>query len=277
VYRGLQIAVVVPAYDEQRLVATTITSIPPWVDRLLVVDDGSTDETAVRAAQAGADRPGFELLRHPANRGVGAAIATGCCRALELSVDAVVVVGADAQMAPQDMGPLLDPLVEGRADYAKGNRLGWPGVFRTMPLIRWLGNWGLTLLTRPVSGYWRITDSQCGYTAISRAALLLVPWSRLYPRYGYPNDLLAWLNSLQQRVVDVPVRPIYAGEKSGIRVVRIILPLLGLLLRILLRRLRHRPGAVVPATGPAADAPPGSAAPAPEQRLPALQALRDPG
>jgi glycosyltransferase involved in cell wall biosynthesis len=230
--------VVIPAFNEQRLIATTIATLPGWVDRVLVIDDGSGDATAAEAHSAGKNRTGFELLSHDRNRGVGAAIATGCRHALELGVDATVVVGADAQMDPNEMTRLLDPLLDGRAEYAKGDRLHWPGVARTMPTVRWIGNWLLTLLTRPVAGCWHVSDSQCGYTALNRKGLQSIPWSQLYPRYGYPNDLLAWCSTLNLRVIDVPVRPIYADEESGIRVGRVVWPLLRLLARIGLRRLR---------------------------------------
>ena len=236
-HRGLSVAVVVPAFNEERLLETTIHSIPDWVDRVIVVDDASEDGTARVALDAAGDRPGFELLGHEQNLGVGAAICSGYRRALELDVDAVVVMGADAQMAPEDLPPLLAPLVEGRADYSKGDRLHWPGVARIMPRMRWLGNWGLTWLTRPVSGYWSLSDSQCGYTAISRKALTLLPLDHLYPRYGYPNDLLARLNALGLRVVDVVVRPIYGPEESGIRLARVVPSMLALLLRSLASRL----------------------------------------
>lgn len=239
-HRGHEVAVVVPAFNEERLVGETVATLPDWVDRILVVDDASSDATAQVACAEGSRRAGFELLRHGANRGVGAAICTGYRRAREHGCDLTVVVGADRQMDPADLPALLAPLIEGQADYAKGNRLCWPGVREVMPRVRWLGNWALTWLTRPVSGLWHVTDSQCGYTAITRDALARVPLEQLYPRYGYPNDLLAWLGSLRLRVVDVPVRPVYATEASGIRVTRVVAPLLGLLTRSFVRRIRQR-------------------------------------
>ncbi len=236
-YEGKLIAVVVPAYNEEELVGRTIETLPGWVDLVVVVDDGSEDSTRDAAVAAARGRPGFEVLRHPENRGVGAAIVTGYRRALELGAQVVVVMGGDAQMDPLDLPALLGPVVRGEADYAKGNRLVWPGVRRVMPRVRWVGNWILTVLTRVVSGYWTVTDSQCGYTAISAHTVSSLPLERLYPRYGYPNDLLSWLNVMGCRVVDVPVRPIYASERSGIRVGRVAPRLLWLLARSMLRRL----------------------------------------
>ena len=236
-HRGLSVAVVVPAFNEERLLGRTLASVPGWVDALLVVDDGSADGTAAEARRVAGDRAGFELLAHPDNQGVGAAIATGYRRCLELGVDVAVVMGADAQMDPADLPTLLTPLALGEADYAKGDRLHWPGVRQVMPPARWVGNWGLTLLTRAVSGYWRMSDSQCGYTAVCRRTLRRLPLSELYPRYGYPNDLLARLHALGARVVDVPVRPVYGSEESGISELRIIPSMLHLLGRSLVRRL----------------------------------------
>jgi len=234
----LSLAVVVPAFNEERLVARTLASVPRWVDAVLLVDDGSSDSTCEVARQAAAGRRGFELLTHARNRGVGAAIATGYGRCLELGLDVAVVIGADAQMDPADLPALLGPLATGEADYVKGDRLHWPGVRRVMPPARWVGNWGLTWLTRAVSGYWHVSDSQCGYTAITRQALARLPLAELYPRYGYPNDLLARLHCHGLRVVDVPVRPLYGSEDSGIGEIRIIPPMLALLARSLVRRLR---------------------------------------
>ncbi len=251
-YRGLRVAVVIPAFNEERLVGQTVAGLPAWVDHLVLVDDGSTDRTAQAARDAAPERAGFEIHRHSENRGVGAAIGTGYLRCRELAVELAVVVGADAQMDPADLPALLDPVVEGRADYAKGNRLAWPGVRRQMPRLRWLGNWGLTWLTRWVSGYPGVTDSQCGYTALRGAALALLPLAEIYPRYGYPNDLLARAHCAGLRVCDVPVRPIYGSEVSGIHEIGIIGPMLRLLWRIWRRRrseeraLRRVRGALPP-------------------------------
>lgn len=248
-YRGLRVAVVVPAHNEARLLPVTLAGLPPFVDHVVVVDDASTDGTA----QVAADRACVEVLRHPQNRGVGGAIVSGYRRALALGADAVVVVGADAQMDPGEMPALLDPLVVGEADYVKGDRLGHPEVRRRMPWVRYLGNHALTVLTRWSSGYGHVRDSQCGYTAITARALARLPLDQLYPRYGFPNDLLAWLGLVGARVVDRPVTPIYGDERSGIRVWRVVLPISLLLLRAGLRRvgLRRPVAATLPEALPA--------------------------
>ncbi len=213
-YGGLSIAVVVPAYQESALIRRTIGRIPSWVDRIVLVDDGSTDGTAERAAASGDSR--LRIVRHRCNLGVGAAIATGHRVALlEEEHDAAVVMAGDAQMDPDDLPALLAPLVRGEADYVKGNRLAHPAARRDMPTMRWLGNHVLSWMTRVAIGR-PVHDSQCGYTAMSRHAARLLPLDHLWPGYGYPNDLLCWCVTLGLRVQEVVVRPVYGGERSGI-------------------------------------------------------------
>lgn len=214
-YRGMRVAVVVPAYNEERHIERTVRTVPAWVDHVVVVDDASRDATSERVEELG--DPRVSLVRRPVNGGVGAAILTGYARALELGADAAAVMAGDAQMDPGELPVLLDPLAAGAADYVKGNRLGHPELWRRMPRSRVVGNLALTWLTRYASGYRTISDSQCGYTALCRAMLLRLDAERVYPRYGFPNDLLAHLRELGARVVDVPVTPIYADETSGIR------------------------------------------------------------
>ena len=243
--RGHRIAVVVPAFNEADKIARTIRSVPGFVDHVIVVDDGSADATARIAARTG--RRGLEVLRHPANRGVGAAIATGYRRALALEVDATAVMAGDAQMDPADLPQLLAPVLAGDCDYAKGNRFAWPGCWREMPRTRFAGNVLLSLATRLACGYEGLFDSQCGYTVASRAALDAIDPDAMFARYGYPNDLLSRLAGAGARVTDVPVRPVYgAGWRSGIKVWTVVYPIAFVLLRAFLSRLgrlfgRRRP------------------------------------
>ena len=235
-FRGRRIAVVVPAFNESAKVARTLRSIPGFVDHVIVVDDASSDGTA-RIAQR-SQRRGLLVLRHERNQGVGAAIATGYAAAYEAGADVTAVMAGDSQMDPADLMFLVEPVLAGRADYAKGNRFAWPGVYRVMPLSRAIGNVVLSHLTRVASGYWHVFDSQCGYTAVGRRALAIILSGEVFPRYGYPNDLLCRLRSHDAKVVDVPVRPVYGADwHSGIRIPRVVLPLLRLMARGLLARM----------------------------------------
>jgi glycosyltransferase involved in cell wall biosynthesis len=233
VYRGLSVAVVMPAFDVAERVAGAVTTLPALVDWVVVVDDGSRDGTA--AAVAALARPGLVLLRHPQNRGVGAAIATGYREALRRGAQVIAVMAGDGQMDPADLEAVLEPVASGRADYAKGNRFRHPEVWRAMPRDRLVGNVILSLLTKLTSGYRGLFDSQCGFTAISARALAAID-CRLYRRYGYPNDLLARLRVVEARVAEVTVRPIYDGQRSGIRLWTAF-PILAVLARSFARRL----------------------------------------
>ena len=235
-YRDLSIAVVMPAFNEAVAIADAVASVPDWIDHLVVVDDASADDTATIAEAAG--RRSYEVVRHPRNCGVGAAIVTGYRRALAHGFDVAVVMAGDGQMDPIDLPALLDPIAAGLADYAKGNRFRHREVWRQMPAARLVGNVLLSAATKVTSGYWHVFDSQCGYTAITRQALERIDLDRVFPRYGYPNDLLSRLHAAGMRVVDVPVRPVYGpGWKSGIRLHTVVHPVATVLLRSWVTRI----------------------------------------
>jgi glycosyltransferase involved in cell wall biosynthesis len=243
-FEGRRVVVVVPAYNEETLIAQVLDGMPALVDRMIVVDDASKDRTAqvLEAAQA---RHGERLrvIRHPKNGGVGAAIVTGYKAALEEARgnDLVVVMAGDAQMDPADLPKLLQPLVRDQADYTKGNRLFTGEAWNIIPRYRYLGNAVLSLLTKIASGYWHVADSQSGYTAITTEALSVLHLERLYPRYGFPNHLLVELNNYDFRVKDVHIRPVYdVGEISGIRLHKVIPTLSWLLFKCYFWRMKEK-------------------------------------
>ena len=227
-YRGHSAAVVIPAYNEEGFVGDTVASVPAFVDRVYAVDDGSTDGTwdEIRAAaDAIADDPAADApdearviaVQHEQNRGVGGAIKTGYQHARDDRIDLTAVMGGDGQMEPEMLGELFDPIVDGDADYTKGNRFLDRTGRGAMPAHRFVGNATLGALTKIASGYWSCGDPQSGYTAISLAALETAAIDEMYEFYGYCNDLLVKLNVARLRVVDVP-RPItYGEEESHIR------------------------------------------------------------
>lgn len=241
-YKDKRVAVVVPCHNEELLIGRVISTMPDCVDAIIIVDDASTDRTSLLVARyQGRNGEKIVHIRHEKNQGVGGAIATGYIHARDEAFDVAVVMAGDAQMDPNDIFAILDPVVSGEVDYSKGNRLFTGDAWRMIPKIRYLGNSMLSLLTKIASGYWHIADSQSGYTAISLKALQTIDWSKMYKRYGQPNDLLVRLNIERFKVRDVPIRPVYGiGEKSGIKPLRIIPRLSWLLFRLHMYRLLHR-------------------------------------
>lgn len=238
-YRGRSIGVVVPAYNEQLFIARVIETMPDYVDRIYVIDDCSTDRTFAATAQFFKE-PRLKLTRHLHNKGVGAAIVTGYRQALNEEMDLVAVMAGDNQMDPLQLTKLLDPLVEGTAGYCKGDRLSRFELTKGMSRWRRLGNVILTRLTRISSGYRDLQDPQNGYTAISREALSRLELAKVYPRYGYCNDLLAKLNLLGVKVRDVQIPARYGREKSKIKYGNYIRKVSLLLLKNFLERITQQ-------------------------------------
>jgi glycosyltransferase involved in cell wall biosynthesis len=241
-YKDKTVCVVVPAYNEEKLIGRVLDTMPDYVDKVVVVDDKSSDGTADIVRRA-AEQPDSRiiLLQHDKNQGVGAAIATGYKWARDNNMAVTAVMAGDAQMDPDDLPNLLDPVVTGEVDYAKGNRLFTGNAWQIIPKSRYLGNSYASLLTKIASGYWHVADSQTGYTAINLKALQILDLDKIYKRYGMPNDMLVKLNIYNFRVRDIPVRPVYnIGEVSKMNVRKIIITLQWLLLKGFLYRLKEK-------------------------------------
>jgi glycosyltransferase involved in cell wall biosynthesis len=236
---GKRVAVVVPAHNEEGLVAATLQGMPGYVDRVYVIDDASTDATAERARAV--EDPRIEVIVHDRNRGVGAAIVTGYKRALADRMDATAVMAGDNQMDPDELERFTTPVVRDELDYAKANRLFTGSAWTLIPRNRYLGNAVLSFLTKIASGYWHVADSQAGYTVISLRMLQLLDLERIYTSYGFPNDMLVHLNVWNARVRDFPSRPIYGvGERSGIRIRRVVPRISWLLWKGFFWRMREK-------------------------------------
>jgi glycosyltransferase involved in cell wall biosynthesis len=230
VFDAKRVGVVVPAYDEEALIAATLGGIPALVDRIFVVDDGSSDHTSERALELG--DPRVEVLTHERRSGVGAATLTGYRRALADGLDVVVVMNGDNQMEPADLPTLVEPVARGELDYAKANRLASGQAWQLIPKTRFFGNAILSMLTKIASGYWHVADSQSGYTAVSRQMLEQLDLDHIYTNYGFPNDMLVHLNVWNARVRDFPSRPIYGvGERSDLRYRHVVPRIAWLLLK----------------------------------------------
>ena len=207
-YQGMSIGVVIPARNEVEHLAGVLSGIPSFVDKVVVVDDGSSDGTGKLAGDADVVRLEGE--------GVGSAIDHGHRRLLEVmdSEFISVVMAGDGQMDPDDMVSLITPIVNRQAHHSKGERLDRAGK---MPLYRRIGTFILSILTTLACGQ-TIRDPQCGYTATSSEVLESWNWKRSWKGYGYPNWWLMALSEKGWRISHVPVRAIYEGQKSGIRI-----------------------------------------------------------
>ncbi len=240
-YRDKKIGIVVPAYNEEPHIAAVLEGMPDFVDRVYVVDDASTDRTADIVRGFAVRDVRVSPLSHPVNRGVGGAIVTGYRRCLADDIDIAAVMAGDNQMDPNELTRLLDPIVDAKADYTKGDRTSRREHLVGMSLWRRSGNWLLKWLTRIAVGNLRLMDPQNGYTAASRDLLAVLPLDRLYPRYGYCNQLLLWVSVLRRQVVEVPMPARYLGEKSKIRYGVYIPKVSWLLLRLFVRRVLGAP------------------------------------
>lgn len=234
-YEGKRVAGVVPAFNESAHIGQVIGTMPDYVDHIIVVDDRSTDGTVAAATAVGDAR--VQVIQNPVQRGVGGSTVSGMQRALELGADLLVKIDGDGQMDPAHIALLLEPLVHGAYDYAKGNRFLHRDALRKMPLHRLLGNFALTFATKLASGYWHIFDPQNGYLAIKATAARALDLAQLATGFFFENDMLIRLNVLNLRVTDVAIPARYKDEESSLRVSRILITFPYYLLRGFLTRV----------------------------------------
>ena len=239
-YRKHTISAVVPAYNEELLIKKTLTSIPDYVDNIYVIDDGSVDNTCKEIEGCVYSDPRIHLIKHEKNGGVGAAIVSGYKQSLEDDIDIAVVLDGDNQMDPDHMPRLIDPIIEGRADYIKGNRLLTREYREGMSGFRFIGNALLTLLTKIASGYWQLMDPQNGYTAISKRALETIDLDNIFTYYAYMNDILVKLNIFSFKVLNVSIPARYGNEKSSIKYIPYIIKVSWMLQKNFFYRLKMK-------------------------------------
>lgn len=239
-FKGKRIAVVVPAYNEEKLLGKVIKTMPAFVDAIIIINDCSKDKTKDIILEFMAARSDIILIDHAKNEGLGKSLIDGYYKSLEIKADITVVMAGDAQMDPEDLPNVITPIAEGKADYAKGNRLLIYNVARIMPKYRFIGNAFLTLLSKFATGYWHIIDPQCGYTAISHKALQSIHFKHMTKGYGYNADLLNMLNLVNAKVVDVEVRPVYGEAKTKIRLTSYVPRISVLLVRLYIKRMVYK-------------------------------------
>ena len=233
-WRGRKLAIVIPVYNESRQIVRMLRELPLWLDWIIVVDDASDDDTL--ALVQALNLPNLQLLRHKNNHGVGAATVTGYRHALKLGAEYIIGSNGDGQMNPQDIDALLQALASG-ADLVRGDRFARLQSVQSMPKLRRLAIPMLSILTRMATGTEAVHDSQCGYHALERSALQKMKIDSLWPRYGFPNDLVARAAEAQLNIAEVPVDTRYGDEQSGIRPWHVLHPVGTVIVRAALRRL----------------------------------------
>jgi glycosyltransferase involved in cell wall biosynthesis len=250
---GPALAVVVPLYNEVEHVAGFLRTIPPWIRHVVVVNDASTDgsDEEVRSLCD----PRVRLLHHVRRKGVGCALGTGFREALRLGGEIMITMDADGQMAAEDLPRMLEPLLAGRADYAKGCRFHAAISLHQMPWRRRLANRALSRLSALVLEDAEVRDAQCGFTATRAALVRRLRLEDLHPTYGVYNDILSQVLRLGARVVYPPVQAVYRGERSHFRA-RDLLSLAALFVRLI--RRRSLPRLIFHPGGPVGRVPPGS-------------------
>ncbi|MBS3097300.1 glycosyltransferase family 2 protein [Candidatus Woesearchaeota archaeon] len=216
-YKGKKVSLVIPAHNEQKLIKPTLENVPDSIDKIYVIDDGSTDSTVSVVKEIVGKDKRIELIQHEKNKGVGQAIITGYKKSSKDGYDITVVIGGDNQMDLKDLPNFLEPIIKGEADYTKGNRFLLGGnAYTEMPGKRFFGNSMLSFITKMASGYWKIFDTQDGYTAITKEAIDRVDWKKAWKGYGYVGDWLVLFNVYNLKVKDVPRRAIYLeGERQS--------------------------------------------------------------
>ncbi len=235
---GSVILVVIPTYFAEKTIDRVLTGIPEFVDKVIVVDDCSQDNTSNIVRNFQQNDPRVMLLRHEQNQGVGGAIQSGYRLALEQNAEVVVKMDSDGQMDSTFMYQLINPILSGESDYTKGNRFLHEKELMKMPYIRRVGNLGLSFLTKVASGYWNIFDPTNGYTAIGADALKSLNFERLSKRYFFETSMLLELGLQRMVVKDIYIPAIYGDEKSKLSSVKALFEFppklfLGMLRRII--------------------------------------------
>lgn len=236
-FTEFDIAVVIPAYGVERDIQSVLDGLPPYLKHIIVVDDASPDSSGELVAVAAKNDARIILVTHTQNQGVGGAMVSGFCKALELGAQIVVKLDGDDQMDPAHIPALVKPLIHGKADYVKGNRFRDFQSLGQMPLVRRIGNLGLSFLTKAATGYWGIFDPTNGYFAIRAEILAQLPLDKIDRRYFFETSMLAHLYLLGALVMDVPIPARYRNETSNLSIRRTLFEFPRKLLLTFLRRI----------------------------------------
>lgn len=236
-FAEFNIAAVIPAYNVERDIQSVLRGLPLFVKHVIVVDDASPD-SSFEAATAAAKRDGrVILIRHSKNQGVGGAMVSGFRKALELGAQVVVKLDGDGQMDPKHIPALVTPLIQGKADYVKGNRFRDFQALQQMPVIRRVGNLGLSFLTKAATGYWNIFDPTNGFFAVRAEVLAQLPLDKIDRRYFFETSMLANLYLIGALAMDIPIPARYGNETSNLSIRRTLVEFPFKLLATFFRRI----------------------------------------
>lgn len=236
-FTDFNIAAVIPAYRVERDIHSVLSGLPTYIKHIIVVDDASPDSSADLIADSAKKDNRITLIRHSQNQGVGGAMVSGFHKALELGAQIVIKLDGDGQMDPAYIPALITPLIQGKADYVKGNRFRDFQSLQQMPFVRRLGNLGLSFLTKAATGYWNIFDPTNGFFAIRAEILAQVPFNKIDHRYYFETSMLANLYLLGAMVMDVPIPARYGNETSHLSIRRTLFEFPLKLLVTFLRRI----------------------------------------
>ncbi len=236
-FTSYAIATVIPAYRVERDIESVLQNLPAYIKLIIVVDDASPDSTSDLVAAAAKKDGRITLICHAENQGVGGAMISGFRKALELGAQIVIKLDGDGQMDPAHIPALITPLIQGKADYVKGNRFRDSQSLQQMPFIRRLGNLGLSFLAKAATGYWGIFDPTNGFFAIRAELLTQLPLERIDKRYFFETSMLANLYLLGALVMDTPIPARYGNETSHLSIRRALFEFPSKLFVTFLRRV----------------------------------------
>ncbi|MEN9562166.1 MAG: hypothetical protein RIR73_410 [Chloroflexota bacterium] len=236
-FSKFKIAVVIPVYRAENEIRSVLLGIPRFVRHIIVVDDASPDSCADLVSSAAKKDKRIILIRHEKNQGVGGAMVSGFKQALALGTEIVIKVDGDGQMDPHYIPALITPLITGEADYAKGNRFRDFDALRQMPIVRRIGNLGLSFLTKAATGYWNIFDPTNGFFAIRAEMLAQLPLDHIDKSYYFETSMLSRLYLRDAFVQDVTIPARYGNEVSSLSIKRVLFEFPYKLTRTLIKRI----------------------------------------
>ena len=231
------ITVVIPCYNVARHIETVISQLPVEVDWIVAVNDCSKDDTAKILSQLQETNKKLFVVNHETNQGVGGAMLTGFKKSLELNSDITIKMDGDNQMDSAYIPQLIKPLIENQADYTKGNRFRDFKALKKMPVIRRIGNLGLSFCIKAASGYWNIFDPNNGFVAITREMLKSINTDKIHKRYFFESSMLIELYHADAVIQEIPMKAKYGDEISSLSITRTLLGFPPKLLKAFIRRI----------------------------------------